>query len=156
MLAWPSPRITDAPVRRALWSATSRAWYRGAGRALLVAAVVLLIQNDEAERTERREEGRPRPDDDVNQAGSGAAPGVVALAVGQCAVQHADATGETGSETGHGLRGQRDLGYERECLPSPGEHRGYGAQVDFGLARAGSTSKSGMRQGMRRPAASRP
>ena len=61
---------------------------------LLVRAVVLLVDDDQADALERREHGRARAHDDVDVAAADALPLVVALAVGEAAVLDGDAIAE--------------------------------------------------------------
>ena len=59
---------------------------------------MLLVHDDQPERPDRREDRRPRADDDVDVAAPDALPLVVALAVGQAAVLDRDALAERAAE----------------------------------------------------------
>ena len=61
---------------------------------LLVRGVVLLVDDNQADLFERREDGRPRADDDVDVAAADALPLIVTLAVGEAAVLDGDALAE--------------------------------------------------------------
>ena len=104
---------------------------------LLVGGVVLLVDDEQAEVGERREDRRAGADADARLAAAQPAPLVVALAVGEGRVQDRDAVAEPGPEAGHGLRREADLGDEDDRRPAPGQHRLDRGQVDLGLARAG-------------------
>src|SRR5439155_16559047 len=78
--------------------------------ALLVARLVLLVDDDGAEVAERREDGRAGADGDALLAAAEGEPGVVPLAVGEGAVQHGDPVPEDGAEAVDRLRGEGDLG----------------------------------------------
>ena len=90
--------------------------------ALLVARLVLLVDDDRAEVLERREDRRARADGDALLAALEREPRVVALAVAQRAVQHGDLVAEHGAEAIDGLRRERDLGHEHDRRLSPLEH----------------------------------
>jgi hypothetical protein len=103
---------------------------------VLVGAVVLLVDHDETERLERREEGAARADGDRGLARAQPLPLREALAGAQTAVEHGDLVAETRPQPRHDLMGQRDLGDEDEGLSAGGEGLGDGLQVDLGLAAA--------------------
>ncbi len=76
---------------------------------LLVSVLVLFIHDDQAERFDRREDCRTRPDDNAGAAPANLVPFIVALACGQVAVQDGDqglkpAGGEPGFEPFNRLR----------------------------------------------------
>ena len=98
---------------------------------------MLLVDDDQAEALDRREDRRARADGDPRLAGAQAAPLVVALALRQRGVQQRDGVAEAGGEARDGLRRERDLRHERDHALAALERRGGRAQVDLGLARAG-------------------
>ena len=106
------------------------------GVELLVARLVLLVHDDQAEVLDGREDGAPRADDDRVDAVADARPGVEALAGAHPAVDDRDAAGEVRVEAADGLRRERDLGHEHDGRPALNEARAEGAEVDLGLARA--------------------
>ena len=61
------------------------------GLVLLVAGLVLLVDDDDAEVRQRREDRRARADDDVGVPGRDLLPEAVPLGRGQAAVQDRDA-----------------------------------------------------------------
>ena len=61
---------------------------------LLVGAVVLLVDDDQAEAADRGKDRRPRPDHDGDVAAANPVPLIVALAIGQPAVLDRDAVAE--------------------------------------------------------------
>ena len=104
---------------------------------VLVGRVVLLVDHDQAEVADRREDRRARADRDPRLAGAQAAPLVVALALAERRVQQRDRVAEARLEAPDGLRRERDLGHEHDHALAALERRGGRAQVDLGLARAG-------------------
>ena len=104
---------------------------------LLVGGVVLLVDHDQAEVADRREDGGARSDADARLAAAQAPPLVVALARREGRVQNREAIAEPGAEARHRLRGEADLGDEDDRAPAPGERGLDRGQVDLGLARAG-------------------
>ena len=104
---------------------------------VLVGGVVLLVDDDQPEVGDRREDRRARADRDPRLAGAQPPPLVVALALAERGVQQRDGVAEAGLEAPDGLRRQRDLGHEHDHALPALERRGGGAQVDLGLARAG-------------------
>ena len=75
---------------------------------------MLLVDDDQAEPLERREDRRPRADDDVDVAAADALPLIVALAVGQAAVLDRDAVAERLAEQRGDGRRQRDLRHQHQ------------------------------------------
>ena len=75
---------------------------------------MLLVDDDQAEPLDRREDGRARPDADARGAGAQAAPLVVALAGRELGVQDRDGVAEAVDEAADDLRRQRDLGDEHD------------------------------------------
>ena len=117
---------------------------------VLVAGVVLLVDDDQAEVGQRREDRRAGPHADPRRTAAQAHPLVVALAVGELGVQDGDGVAEARDEARHDLRGQRDLGDEHEHRPPLLERRARGVQVDLGLARAGHALQQQQRAGLGR------
>ena len=104
---------------------------------VLVGAVVLLVDDDEPEVGDRREDRAARPDADARLAGAQAAPLVVALPRAELGVQDRDGVAEARHEAVDHLRRQADLGHEDQHAAPLGQRLGGGAQVDLGLAGAG-------------------
>ena len=104
---------------------------------VLVGAVVLLVDDDEPEVGDRREDRAARPDADARLARAQAAPLVVALPRAELGVQDRDGVAEARHEAVDHLRRQPDLGDEDQHAAALGQRLGGGAQVDLGLARAG-------------------
>ena len=130
----------------------SRAWSRGV-RSLLYAGVVLLVDDDDAHVRERRDDGQPRPDDDVDLAAPDTAPLVGALAVAEARVDERDPRIEVGPEPIDERQGERDLGHEHERGTPRGEGRTDRLDVDRGLATARHAVQE---QGARIPLLDRP
>jgi hypothetical protein len=117
---------------------------------LLVARLVFLVDDDDAGRRQRGEERGAGADDDGGLAAGDAAPGIVALAVGESGMQNGDlspAPGETGTKAAHQLRGQGDLGNQHEGCTPPLQGIFNGPQIDFGLAAAGDAVQEEGREG---------
>ena len=136
--AWRCRRRARRPVVRARCAATApRVVARVA--LVLVGAVVLLVDDDQAERSQRREHRRARADADPRLAARAAAPTRRgARPRDELRVQHRDGVAEALDEARDDLRRQRDLGHEHDHALAPAlERLGRRAQVDLGLARAG-------------------
>ena len=117
---------------------------------VLVAGVVLLVDDDQAEVGQRREDRRAGAHADPRRPAAQAHPLVVALAVGELGVQDRDGVAEARDEARHDLRGQRDLGDEHEHRAPLLERRVRGVQVDLGLARARHALQQQQLAGLRR------
>ena len=104
---------------------------------LLERRVVLLVDDDEAERVDRREERAASADRDVDLAAAKPRPHVEALARREPRVQHRDVVAEASAEARDELRRERDLRHEHDGAATELLRLGDGAQVDLGLARAG-------------------
>ena len=104
---------------------------------VLEGRVVLLVDDDQPEVGDRREDGGARADGDPRLAGAQAPPLVVALALAERGVQQRDGVAEARLEAPDGLRRERDLRHEHDHALAALQRRGGGAQVDLGLARAG-------------------
>ena len=98
---------------------------------------MLLVDDDQPESAQRREDGRARADADPRLARPQPRPLVVALAGRELRVQDGDGVAEARDEARHDLRRQRDLGDEHDHPAAARERRRGGPQVDLGLARAG-------------------
>ena len=110
---------------------------------LLVGMLVLLVHDDQAQRLDRREDGRAGADDDAGAALADLVPFVVALAGGQMAVQHGHQGLERCREQKRALKrstvcGVREISGTSTMAPLALRQRvGDGLQVDLGLAAAG-------------------
>jgi hypothetical protein len=98
---------------------------------------VLLVDDDHPELRHRREHRRARPERDPGAPRAEPSPLIVALAVGEAAVEHRDLVAETRAEARRELRRERDLGDQHQ-RPAPGrEHARDRLEIDLGLAGAG-------------------
>jgi len=104
---------------------------------LLVGAVMLLVQNDEAQIAGRGEEGGARPDHDLVPAFGQRLPGRVPLGIRQGGVEDRHPAGEAGDEPAHDLGRQRDLRHQHDRRPAMAQTPGDRPQVDLGFAAAG-------------------
>ena len=107
---------------------------------LLVGIFVLLIDDDEAEIFERREDGAARADDDARASVGNLVPLIVSLAFRQVAVQDRDGFlcgGEARFEALDGLRCERDFRHEHDGGLPAVEHELDGLEVNLRLAAAG-------------------
>ena len=104
---------------------------------VLVRAVVLLVDHDQAEVLDRREQRRARADRDRRGAAAQPLPLLEPLARAQAAVQHRERVAEAAAQPREDLVRERDLGHEHERPPARVERGGDRAQVDLGLAAAG-------------------
>jgi hypothetical protein len=82
--------------------------------ALLVARLVLLVDDDRAEVLQRGKDRRTGAHGDALLAAAKGEPRIVALAVGESTVQHRDRVAEHGAEAIHRLRRERDLRHEHD------------------------------------------
>ena len=106
---------------------------------LLVGSLVFLIDDDEPEVRQRREDRAARADHDARAAVMNLVPFVVALALGQMSVQHRDCIlrlGEPAFEALDGLRRKRNFRDENDCRASAVERCADGLQINFRLAGA--------------------
>ena len=85
------------------------------GGVLLVAGLVLFIDDDDAQVRHRREDRRARADDHLAWPLRDLLPVAVPLGGGQAAVEDRDAL-EAGGEAADGLRRQRDLRHQHDRL----------------------------------------
>ncbi len=110
--------------------------------ALLVARLVLLVDDDRAEVGERREDRRARANGDSLASLAQREPFVVPLAVAERAVQHRDGVAELGAKAIDGLRRERDLGHEHDRRLSIAQNEPLEKlEVDERLAAAGDPVK---------------
>ena len=104
---------------------------------LLVAGVVLLVDEDEAEVDHGREDGGARADDNAGFAAADAVPLLGALVGRQAGVQQGDLRAEGGEHlAGHG-RGEADLRHQQQRGLAGVERALHGGEVDAGFAGAG-------------------
>ena len=107
-----------------------------AGIALvLVGGIVLLVDHDQAEVLDRREDRRARADADARLPGAKAPPLVVALPEREARVEHGDRVPQALDEAPHHLRRERYLGNQHDRPATLLERAAGGAQVELGLAR---------------------
>ncbi len=102
---------------------------------------MLLVHHDEAERLDRREHGRPRPDDHADRPAADLLPLVVALAVRQAAVLDRDALAEALPERAGQRRREANLGHQDQRGPARLADIARQPEVDLGLAAAGHAMK---------------
>ena len=103
---------------------------------------MLLVHDDEAERLDRRENGRTRADDDARPALADFMPLVVPLAGGQMRMQHRYerlqfAGAEPRLEPLNRLRRQRNFRHEDDGALALLERVGQRLKINLGLAGAG-------------------
>ena len=103
---------------------------------LLVGALVLLIDDDEAEVGERQKQSRARADNHPRLAARRRRPDPFALALRQPGVPFGRSRAEAAAEPIEKLRGQRDLRQEHERLASLPQRFGDRLEIDLGLARS--------------------
>ena len=104
---------------------------------LLVRLVVLLVDADQPEVADRRENRRPRADDDARLASRDPLALVASLGVGQTRVQDREPVAEARREAAGRLRRQRDLRHQHDRAEPALERRRARLEVDLGLAAAG-------------------
>ena len=104
---------------------------------LLVAAVVLFVDDDEAQPFEWREHGTASADDHTDAAFAGIAPSGQPFAVRQRRVQHGQSAAEAGPEPVDQLGRQANFGHQHQPLLAAGQHVFQQAQVHLGLAATG-------------------
>jgi hypothetical protein len=109
-----------------------------AGRlSVLVALLVLLVHNDEAEILDRREDRGAGPHCDPPLSAAQQPPGVGALAVGQSAVQYRHIVAEHASDPAHHLGSEPDLRHQHDRAPSRCHRALHSPEIDQGLAASG-------------------
>ncbi len=104
---------------------------------LLVRVVVLLVDDDQAELAERREQGGARADRHRRLPGPDPPPLREALGPGEAGVQDRDVVAEARAEAADELRREPDLGDEHQHLAPLADRVLRRAEVDLGLAGAG-------------------
>ena len=139
-------------VARVIQREAHRHIVQAAGVALLVAAVVLFVDDDQAQFIERQEQRRARADHQIDFAQLHTPPRVIAFIHRQLAMPHRNAIREARGEAPNGLRGQGDFRDEHDRLFALSQHFIHRAQIDFGFAAAGdavtaSDKDEGCRQG---------
>jgi hypothetical protein len=113
---------------------------------LLVAAVVLLVDDDQAGVRQRREHRRARADDHPRLATPGGGPDPCALAVGEARMQRMHGHAEAGAEARQHLRRQADLRHQHQRLAATRQAVGDRLEVDLGLAAAGDAIQQQRRE----------
>ena len=116
---------------------------------LLVAPVVLLVDDENPEVPERREDGAACADRDPRLATAKPPPLVVALPVGQSRMQHGNAIPEARAKASGELRRERDLRHQNQRGAPLFERGPDRAQIDLGLAAAGHALQQEGREGLR-------
>ena len=119
---------------------------------LFVGALVLLVDDDQAEVGEGQEERRARADDRPRLAARDRAPGPLALARREARVPFRRARAEARREPVEKLRGERDLRQQHERLPALSQRLGDRLEIDFRLAGAGDAFEQGRGEGPGRDA----
>ena len=104
---------------------------------LLVRRVVLLVDDDQPEPADRREDRGARADDDARLAARDPRTLVAPLGVGERRVEDRDPVAEARAHPADRLRRERDLGHEHDRPEAALEHRRARLQVHLGLAGAG-------------------
>ncbi len=104
---------------------------------LLVGALVLLVDDDQAEIGEGQKQRRARPDDRPRLPARDRAPGPLPLALGQARVPFRRPRAEPRREPVEELGGQRDFRQQHERLPPLPQRLGDRLEIDLRLARAG-------------------
>ena len=97
---------------------------------------MLLVDDDQPEPAQRREDRRARADDDPRLAARDPLALVAALGVRQPRMEQGDALAEAGAEAAERLRSERDLRHEHDRAETPLEPGGAGLEVHLGLAAA--------------------
>ena len=107
------------------------------GGVLLVGAVVLLVDHDEAELGERREKRRARAQDDPRRARAEPFPLLVTLVRGEAGMENRHLVAVALAHGGGERRDQGDLGHQEDHAATLSETVVSGSEIDLGLARAG-------------------
>ena len=111
---------------------------------LLVGRVVLLVDADQAEPGQRREDRGARADHDRRLAGGDPLALVTALCVGQRRVQDRHPVAEPRAKAAHGLRRERDLGDEDDHAEPAAQRLAGRLEVDLGLPAPGGAVEQEM------------
>ena len=104
---------------------------------LLVRSFVLLVDNDNAYPFQRCKDGGAGADDDGHLTSPDPPPLIVALAVGEPAVQNGNAATEAAFEASYQLRRKGDFRHQNQGCFSFSEDGVDGPQIDFRFAAAG-------------------
>ena len=103
----------------------------------LVGPFVLLVDDDQAQLREWRQDRQPRPDQDVDRAGPNPPPLVGPFAFAEARMEEPDPGIEIGPQAVHDRQGQGDLGNEQQDRPAKLEGGRDRLDVDGRLAAAG-------------------
>src|SRR5439155_11479142 len=101
----------------------------------LVAAIVLLVDDDQTELVQRREDRGPRPEHDTHLAAQDPPPRVMTLAGAERRVQHRKAFAKDPRQAVAELRDQRYLGHQHDDAAALLDDLRDGREVDVGLPR---------------------
>ncbi len=104
---------------------------------LLVGGVLLLVDHDQAEVGDRREQGRAGAEHHARLAAAHPLPLLVALADAHPRMQDGEVIAEAQLDGAGEGRHERDLGHQQDRRPPAGERLLGGPQIDLGLAGAG-------------------
>ena len=114
---------------------------------------MLLVDHDQPEPVNRREDRRARPDDDPRLAARDPHALVAPFRIGEPGVEDRDAVAEPRAHPADRLRRQRDLRHEQDRPEPPLEHCSAGLEVDLGLPGSGrpveqeGTARAGVDRG---------
>ena len=104
---------------------------------LLVAGLVLLVNDDEAQVAKRAKERRTCADDHAGRTAGNHIPLVQALAGRKPRMEHGDRLAKARTEAADGLGRQRNLGHQHAGRATGCEHALDGGEVNLGFAGAG-------------------
>ena len=110
---------------------------------LFEAGVVLLVDHDQAERRQRQEQRRARPDHDRLATLGDTPPGAPARRRAELGMPERRGAAEALGEALEELRGQRDLGQEDQHLAAALEGARHRLEIDLGLAGTGHPFEQG-------------
>ena len=111
---------------------------------LLVAGVVLLVDDNELQPFQRQEDRRADPDDELAPLGAVQPQvGLRAAAVGEFRMVGCDTAAEDALHARDELGREGDLGNQQQHVAAARQHFGDQVDVDFGLARAGDSLQQG-------------
>ena len=105
--------------------------------ALLIASLVLLVDDDETKVAERAKERRAGADDHAGRTAGDHIPLVQALAGRKARMEHGDRLAKARTEAADGLGRKRDLGHEHAGRTAGRQHALNRREVDLGFAGAG-------------------
>ena len=105
--------------------------------ALLIASLVLLVDDDETKVAERAKERRAGADDHAGRTAGDHIPLVQALAGRKARMEHGDRLAKARTEAADGLGRQRDLGHQHASRTAGRQHALDGGEVHLGFAGAG-------------------